>query len=570
MSQGWRRRSLFVLALLVPLAYAEPPAAPEAESGRYPLSAITARKHLAVTANPYATQAALSMLRAGGSAIDAAIAAQAVLGLVEPQSSGFGGGAFLVYHDGQATQAYDGRETAPAAATATRFLHANQEPRDFHDVLRSGQAIGVPGALAMLAEAHRRHGRLPWARLFRPAIRLAEHGFPVSHRLHTLIAADPLLRERAAAHTYFYTADGQALPVGHRLRNPAYARSLRQIARDGAHSFYRGALARELTTELARAGSDITPADLAGYRPRVTAALCAPYRIYRACTAPPPSGGWTVLQTLALLAPLPPVQSPDDAEARHRLLLAERLSFADRQRYSADPAFIPVPLTGLLADTYLGQRRVLITDHDPGTVDAGIPPGLTPPWGPDGQLLEHGTSQLTIVDGRGHWLSLTTSVEDAFGSRVLIAGMLMNNQLTDFSFRPVQDGHPLANRLDPGKRPRSAMSPVLVFDAHGKPLLALGSPGGSRIIGYVVQALVMSLDAGLTPAQVVALPHTLNRNGATEIEANLPTAMQNALTAKGHELRANELTSGLALIRRVGSKLEGAADPRREGMAAGE
>lgn len=570
MRHGWHRRWLLILALLAPLAQAEAPATPEAASGRYPLSTATAQGHLAVTANPHATQAALSMLRAGGSAIDAAIAAQAVLGLVEPQSSGFGGGAFLVYHDGKETLAYDGRETAPAATTATRFLDANHEPRAFPEVLRSGQAIGVPGALAMLAEAHRRHGRLPWARLFHPAIRLAERGFPVSHRLHSLIAADPLLRERAATRAYFYTADGQPLPVGYRLRNLAYARSLRQLARDGARSFYRGALARQLATELAQAGSDITPADLAGYRPRVATALCTPYRIYHVCTAPPPAGGWTVLQTLALLAPLAPAQGPDDADARHRLLVAERLSFADRQRYSADPAFIPVPLTALLAEDYLSQRRALLTDRDPGLVDAGIPPGLTPPWGPDGQLLENGTSQLTIVDRHGHWLSLTSSIEDAFGSRVLIGGMFMNNQLTDFSFQPIQNGHPIANRLAPGKRPRSAMSPMLVFDAQGKPLLALGSPGGSRIIGYVLQALVLSLDAGLAPADVVALPHALIRNGTSEIEAELPPAMQNALTGKGHELRVTELTSGLAIIRHSGKQLTGAADPRREGMAAGD
>lgn len=542
-------------------------AAPEGDTGRYPLSAAQASQAMAVTANPHATDAALATLRQGGNAIDAAIAAQAVLGLVEPQSSGFGGGAFLIYHDGKQTLSFDGRETAPAAATADRFLDRNGQPLPFHAAVASGRGIGIPGVVAAMYEAHKRQGRLHWRHLFTPAIQLARQGFPVSPRLHALIARDPLLRTKAATRQYFFDAQGEPWPVGHLLKNPDYARTLERLAKYGAIGFYNSRETRALITELNREGADFTAADWGNYRARISPALCAPYREWKVCTAPPPAGGWTVLQTLRLLEGFR--YEGNLPLHLHRLLEAERLSFADRQRYSADPAFVPVPLAALLHEDYIATRRALIGDQSMKTASAGTPPGLTPPWGEDGQLLEHGTTHLVIADRRGHWLSMTSSIEDAFGSRVMAGGMLFNNQLTDFSFIQKENGRPLANNIVPGKRPRSAMSPIIVLDRHHKPVLALGSPGGSRIIGYVLRALVASLDEKLPPAAAVSAPLVLSRNGPTEIDTDFPPALRAALEAHGHPFIVTDLNSGIALIQRRDHAAQGAADPRREGRAAG-
>jgi gamma-glutamyltranspeptidase/glutathione hydrolase len=319
---------------------------------------------------------------------------------------------------------------------------------------------------------------------------------------------------------------------------------------------------------LNQAGADFVAEDWQRYEARVSEALCQPYRVWFVCTAPPPAGGWTVLQTLALLEKFPATENP--TLALHRLLEAERLAFADRQRYSADPAFVPVPLAGLFDPGYLDSRRALIGATSMGRAPAGVPPGLQAPWGSDGQLLENGTTQVTIADTAGHWLSMTSSIEDAFGSRLLVEGMLFNNQLTDFSFAPQADGHPLANRVAPGKRPRSAMAPVIVLDQDRRPLLALGSPGGSRIIGYVLQALVSSLDGNATPAEAVRQPLLLTRNGPTEVDTDFPAALRTALEGFGQAFTNADLNSGLALIRRGSDgRLQGAADPRREGRAAG-
>lgn len=565
-----RVRFLLVACFCVGTAFAADalPPAPESGTGRYALSTASAARAMAVTANPYATDAALEILRAGGSAIDAAIAAQAVLGLVEPQSSGFGGGAFLVYHDGERTRSFDGRETAPAAARPDRFLAADGTPLPFPAAIASGKAVGVPGVLAALEVAHQRHGRLPWRKLFEPARRLARDGFAVSPRLAALIARDPLLAQHAATRAYFFAPDGQPWPAGHVLKNPDYAKTLERLAEKGARGFYRGRAARRLIATLNQAGADFVAADWRRYEARVGDALCHPYRAWIVCSAPPPSGGWTVLQTLALLEKFPVTGTR--ALDLHRLLEAERLAFADRQRYSADPAFVPVPLAGLLAAGYLDSRRALIGDRSLGSAPAGVPPGLTAPWGSDGQLLENGTTQITLVDSAGHWLSMTSSIEAAFGSRLLVGGMLFNNQLTDFSFAPRNEGGLLANRVEPGKRPRSAMAPVIVLDQDGRPLLALGSPGGSRIIGYVLAALVSSLDGNATPAEAVSLPLVLTRNGPTEIDADFPAELRALLEGFGQVFTNADLNSGLAVIRRrADGRLQGAADPRREGRAAG-
>lgn len=555
-----------LLCLSLPAAALTSPDAPEAATGRYALSTATSSKAMVVTANAHASEAARRMLQQGGSAVDAAIAAQAVLGLVEPQSSGFGGGLFLVYFDGRQAMSVDGRETAPARLHRDSFLRAPGEAMAFDDVIQSGMAVGVPGAVAALEASHRRWGRLPWKTLFQPAIALAEAGFPVSPRLHALIQQDRLLARQPDTRSYFFDQDGQPWPVGHLLRNPDYARSLRLLADKGAPAFYRGALALELARRVQARGGVLHARDLKAYRPKVAPAFCQPYRHYRICTAPPPAGGSTVLQALKLIEPLNTEATPPEL-ALHHLMEAERLAFADRQRYSADPAFVPVPLAGLFDPAYLDSRRRLISEKRIASVSAGIPPGLKAPWGTDGQLLERGTTQLSIVDAEGHWLSMTSSIEDAFGSRLLAGGMLLNNQLTDFSFLPEQGGRPLANALAPGKRPRSAMSPTLVFDARGEPLMSLGAPGGSRIIGFVTQALVGSLDLGLSPGDAVQQPHRLSRSGPVEAESDGNDSDLAALRARGHSIVTGDINSGLAIIRREGTQLTGAADPRREGQA---
>jgi len=559
---------LLTLCAALPASALQAPAAPEGNTGRYELSSASAGNAMVVTAHPLASAAARDMLWAGGSAIDAAIAAQAVLGLVEPQSSGFGGGGFIVYHDGKKTLSFDGRETAPALARANRFLDPQGRPLPFYTAVDSGLGVGVPGLIAALEENHQRYGRLPWKKLFEPAIRHAREGFALSPRLHALITRDRLLARKTHSRDYFFQPDGTPHPVGHVLQNPAYAAVLERIAEGGAKEFYRGKLMQEMVKSLAIEGADLTEDDWRNYRARISPALCHPYRQYSVCTAPPPAGGLAVLQTLAILDGFGRVN--DGALTLHRLTEAERLSFADRQRYSADPAYVPVPVTSLLANDYITTRRALITDESMQKAEPGIPAGLTPPWGTDGQLLENGTTHLVIVDAQGHWLSMTSSIEDAFGSRLMVNGMLFNNQLSDFSFVPQESGRPLANRVEGGKRPRSAMSPVIVLDADGRPFLAAGSPGGSRIIGYVLRALTASLDNHMVPADVVQLPHVLSRNGPTEIEETLPLATMTGLINRGHEITSVDMNSGLAIIRRTPEGLlQGAADPRREGQATG-
>lgn len=558
-------------------AIAQRQATPEAGSGRYPLSVARGKHAMVVTAHPLATEAALEMLRAGGSAADAAVAAQVVLGLVEPQSSGLGGGGFLIHASQGEVTAIDGRETAPASARADRFLDAQGRPLPFDAALAGARAVGIPGTVALLAESHRRWGRLPWARLLQPAIRLADEGVPVSHRLSLLSDQDRLLAANPGTRAFFYDRDGKPWPQGHRLKNPAQARLLRTLAASGPQAFYQGTLAAEMVDQLRATGSDITLADWQAYQPRVTPALCRPLQAWRVCSAPAPAGGLTVLENLGLWLTAEaaaqttgtPAASADLSPASlHRLLEAERLAFADRQRYSADPAITPVPSDGLLDPAYWQVRAGLISERAAGVVEAGVPAGA-PLAATDRQRREVGTSHLAIADRHGHWLAMTSSIEDAFGSRLMINGVLMNNQLTDFSFVPALDGLPVANRVGPGKRPRSAMSPSLVLDAQGRPLLAVGSPGGSRILGFNTRVLAAWLNGQRDAGALVSLPHALNRNGITEVEHDLAAATLADLRARGHDVRAVEMTSGLGVIVRQGRTLQGAADPRREGRAAG-
>ena len=566
----------------------ERPSAPEAASGFRPgLQATTATRHMAAAANPLAAEAGREILRAGGSAVDAAIAMQIVLTLVEPQSSGIGGGAFLLHFDGTRVQAFDGRETAPMAADEDLFM-ADGRPMAFHEAVVGGRSVGTPGVLRMLESAHGQHGRLAWARLFEPAIRLADDGFPVSPRLHALLKDEKFLARDPAARAYFYAADGAPKPVGTTLRNPQLAATLRAIAAGGADAFYRG----DVATDIVRAvgshpnAGKLAASDFADYQAKERTPVCTDYKRWRVCGMPPPSsGGIAVAQMLGIfgvrnIAVVPPVgdggQRQPQADAVHLFSEAGRLAFADRNLYVADPDFIPVDWIALTQPRYLADRARLIGDRSMGRAEPGVPAGYTVAWAAD-ESLRIATSHVSAVDGFGNAVSMTTSIEDAFGARLMVRGFLLNNQLTDFAFAPSEGGRPIANRVQPGKRPRSSMAPTLVFDRAGGELLAsVGSPGGSQIIGYVAKTLVGVLDWNLDIQQAISLPNFGSRNGPTEVEqGRVGGSVIEALQARGHEVREIPMTSGLQGIVRVRLAdgrpgWAGGADPRREGVALGD
>jgi gamma-glutamyltranspeptidase/glutathione hydrolase len=545
-------------------------------------------------ANPLATAAGAQMLRAGGSAVDAAIAVQMVLTLVEPQSSGIGGGAFLMHWDGQRVQALDGRETAPAGVDERLFLQADGRPMDFMAAAASGRSVGVPGVLRMLALAHAQHGVLPWASLFQPAIDLAEGGFEVSPRLNTLLRGETALQQDRQAHAYFWGPGGQPWPVGHRLRNPALAHVLRQVAAGGAAAFYEGPVARDVVQRVqsqALPGA-LTAADLASYRALQREPLCTDWReIYRVCGFPPPSSGHlAIMQMLGMLAQLPASATPElDSAGRpsagwlHRYSEVAKLAFADRALYVADPAFVAPPAgdwRSLLDDDYLQLRAASVGERSLGPARAGAPRAVRAAFAPQAEQTEHGTSHISIVDAQGHALAMTTTIESAFGARImsdggtgLAGGFLLNNQLTDFSFLPQgADGQPVANRVQPGKRPRSSMSPTLVFDRRdGRLLMSLGSPGGAAIIHFTTKALLGMGAWGLNAQQAVNLPNVVNFNGPIGLEAGAFDAETvTALQARGHVVNLIELTSGLQALQRTPSGWFGGADPRREGVVMGD
>lgn len=553
-------------------------AAPEAASGVAIRPAVQAKRQMIATANVHASAAGHQMLRAGGSAVDAAIAAALMLNLTEPQSSGIGGGAFMLTWDArrQAILAFDGRETTPASAQPTRFMRPDGQPMAFGDAVNSGLSVGVPGLLRMLELAHQRHGKLPWAKLFEPAIALAESGFAVSARLSALIASDPFLKNDAAAKAYFFDAAGRPLAVGATLRNPAFAAVLRRVAREGPDAFYRGEIARDMAAAVARHArpGDLSEQDLQSYRAMLRPVLCGPYRAYRVCGMPPPSsGGIAVLALLGVLEPFDLSRlQPNSAQAVHLFSEAGRLAYADRDFYVGDPDFVPVPTGALVEADYLKSRSALIAPSSSmKRAQHGVPPGVKVSWSADDRSELPATSHVSVVDQDGLAVSMTTTIESQFGSRIMVHGFLLNNQLTDFALNPQEGGRPVANRVEPGKRPRSSMAPTLVFDGQGRFFMATGSPGGSSIINYVAKALVGVIDWKLDIQQAIALPNRGSRNRATEIEkGSVLQALTAPLQAMGHEVQAIEMTSGLQGIVVTPSGLLGGADPRREGVVLGD
>jgi len=573
------------------------PDQPEGSSGYAEKPGWATQKFAVAAANPLATDAGYQVLKAGGSAIDAAIAVQMVLALVEPQSSGLGGGAFLLHYDGKAVEAYDGRETAPAAADEKLFLGSDGKPLPFYTAVVGGRSVGVPGTVRMLEMAHRQHGKLPWASLFQPAITLAESGFKVSARLNGLLASEKYLRNDPVAAAYFYQADGSPRAVGETLRNPELAKVLRAIAANGSKALLEGDVAKAIVDKVQ--GHPTNPGklslqDLAGYQAIKREPLCFDYRAqardFRVCGMPPPSSGALAIgQILGILgntgaSSLPLQDGLPSADWLHLYTEASRLAFADRALYVADPAFVQPPggnWMRMLDPAYLAQRASLI-DPAPGaqtmkTARPGSPGGVKTSFAPMGHQIEYGTSHISIVDPYGEAIAMTTTIEDGFGARQMVRGFLLNNELTDFSFAPADtSGAPIANRVEAGKRPRSSMAPTLVFDkVSGELLMSGGSPGGALIIHYTAKTLYGVLNWGMLPQQAINLPNFASLNGPTLLEEKrFPGATVDALKARGHEVREMNMTSGLQAITRGQAHGKtmwlGGADPRREGIVMGD
>lgn len=576
---------------------------PEPPSGYTAKAIAFANQDMVAAANPRAVQTGVDMLARGGSAVDAAIAVQMVLNLVEPQSSGIGGGAFMLHFDKAArtVQAYDGRETAPAAASANQFQDANGKPLSFLLAVDGGLSVGTPGLLRMLEAAHKAHGRLPWAALFAPAIALAEDGFAISERLHVSIAgsAARIKAQGDPAASYFLNADGSAKAAGTWLKNPALAATLRTIANGGANAFYTGEIAQDIVHKINSHPSNpgrMTLDDLRGYASQVRTPVCAVYRVrYKICGMPAPSsGGITTLQTLGILQNFDlGAMKANTADSVHVISEAYRLAYADRAKYIADPDFVTLPQAGLLDAAYLNERAKLINmTQSIGTPVAGVPAGVFNPMGSDSSPELPSTSHLSIVDRMGNAVAMTTTIENGFGSLQMVRGFLLNNQLTDFSFTDKDaDGNQVANRVQPGKRPRSSMAPTLVFNATSGELEAvIGSPGGSAIIQFTTKTLIGLIDWQLNVQQAINLPNFgAQTNATTTIERGSvidTAALRNDLKARGHSMaQSTHLTSGLhgvvfnglrangqpGLLSHQPSEgtYSGGSDPRREGMAKG-
>ncbi|WP_299436554.1 gamma-glutamyltransferase [uncultured Rhodospira sp.] len=544
-----------------------------------PAAQVAASPFMVAAANPLATEAGRAVLADGGTAADAAVAVQAMLNLVEPQSSGIGGGAFLLYWDASERRliTLDGREKAPMAADETYWLGPDGEPVSWWDAVVGGRSVGVPGTLKLLETLHGRYGSQPWADLLRPAIDTADAGFEISPRLAESIAAaqERQLDRFETARAYFFNPDGTPKAAGTVLKNPAFANTLRLIAEQGSAPFYEGEIAADIVSAVR---TDINPGiltleDLAAYEVVEREPVCMPYRAFEVCgMGPPTSGGLTVGQILGMLATVDMSALGPSAEAWHLYIEAAKLAYADRALYMADSDYVAMPTKGLIDAGYLAERAALIDpDAAMDTAEAGSPPwDEAALWAPDTQVERPGTSHFVIVDSHGDMLSMTTTIETGFGSRVMTRGFLLNNELTDFARAPGADGQPVANRVEGGKRPRSSMSPTIVFK-DGEPVLLVGSPGGSRIINYVANALVAMLDWGMDPQAAVAMGHVVNRNGATDLEEGTEAAdLAEALRALGHEVNLRPLESGLHAIQILDDgTLTGGADPRREGVVLG-
>lgn len=553
--------------------------APEIATGISERSMQTSEKFMVAAANPVASKIGYDVLAKGGNAIDAMVATQIALGLVEPQSSGLGGGAFLVYYNAEDNQitTFDGRETAPMAATPRLFQDEAGEKLKFWDAVVGGLSVGTPGTLKLMYETHQLHGSLSWSSLLAPTIDLAQNGFEVSNRLNTLITND---KERLSVHpdtkAYFFDATGNPHPVGHVLKNQAYADTLTAISDGGAEAFYGGDIAADIINKVQNAANPgvLALADLENYNIKERDAVCMSYRSYDVCgMGPPSSGALTVGQILGLLEPYDLSElGPTAAESWRLIGDASRLAFADRGRYMADSDFVPMPTEGLVSPAYLQERSALLSgDKALESVSAGEPEWDHAMLLADDESIEFkSTSHFSVVDASGNVVSITTTIENGFGSRLMSGGFLLNNELTDFSFATHKDGVPIANRVEPGKRPRSSMSPTIVMK-EGKPYMVIGSPGGSRIIGYVAQTIIAHLDWGMDIQEAINMPHAVNRFGSFDLEEGTGAEeLQNELEAIGFEVKVRSLTSGLHGIVIDDGKLMGGADPRREGVALGD
>lgn len=541
---------------------------------------VRAKDWMISAANPLAVQAGADILRAGGNAIDAMVAIQTMLGLVEPQSSGLGGGAFLVYFDAKSRKltTLDGRETAPLNATPTLFHDENGEPLKFYDAVVGGRSVGTPGTPALMKAAHEKWGQMPWNSLFNPAIEVANNGFAISPRLAELISNDQeKLSRDPEAKGYFFDTNGGPLTVGTILRNPKYAATLQDLAANGTDNFYQGQIAQDIVEKVKGANWNpgvLSLADFANYQVKERPAVCIEYRERDVCgMGPPSSGALTVGQILGLIAPYDVAAlGPQSAESWRLIGDASRLAFADRGRYMADIDFVPMPLTGLLDQTYLAERSKLL-DRETAleTVEPGAPSFSHAMHLADDEAIElPSTSHFSIVDVYGNAVSMTTTIENGFGSRLMVNGFMLNNELTDFSFRTHSDGVAIANALAPGKRPRSSMAPTIVLE-DGKPVIVTGSPGGSRIIGYVAQSLIAMMDWGMLPQAAIDMPHLVNRFGTFDIEAGTDAeAIEPALKAMGFETSIRDLNSGIHAIMITNDGLIGGADSRREGIVIGQ
>ncbi len=572
--------STLVTLLMVQSVSATEVVQPEETFVKRDLQSVKSKQFMVSSANPLASEIGYQILKDGGSAADAAIAVQLMLNLVEPQSSGIGGGAFALYWDAKAEKliTYDGREKAPSSATEAYWLGEDGNPKGWRDAVVGGRSVGVPGTLKLLETLHTKHGNMEWEDLFTPTIKLAESGFDISPRLASSIAktkeSNSQLDLFEPTRRYFFTADGKPKSAGQQLINTAFADTLRLIAKEGVKPFYEGSIAEGIVSAVNTETNpgEVTLEDLANYQVIERQAVCLPYRAYEVCgMGPPTSGGIAVGQILSVLSQFDLPSFGPSAKSWHLYAEAAKLAYADRGRYVADSDFIDVPVEPLLDPAYNAERAKLINlNNSMGKALPGTPVTMAAKWADDTQLEQPGTSHFVIVDKQGNMISMTTTIETGFGSRVMTGGFLLNNEMTDFSFIPEKDGNKVANRVEANKRPRSSMAPTMVFK-NGQPYLLIGSPGGSRIINYVAQALVAILDWNLDPQDAINMGHVVNRNGVTDLEeATKVLVYESPLKALGHQLSIRNLNSGLHAILIKEDEFIGAADPRREGIVMGD